>query len=289
MSQTRLRTIIFLIAMAAQKAFAAPQDRPPIIDIVSPPVAFESSPDTVAAPAKPVKLDSASLRFRFNIDAGYRKPPVHPYFRDDYRLIQDMRRLLHFIDHRKIHGYESVAELFAIARRLPKPKQTEILRVAVAGSLANFASEITSRELREKKVRFVQWELEKVVFRSAFQFLQANVYNGVNAKGLGVCIPRLRLSYSRHLTTYDMNESVIWWPRRRLAFIYTRFNGRPIITPLFASRVGNFAVSYDREPRIITSGFELRRAASTVIRLVHVNHLKFPRANYMRGEVMLRW
>ncbi len=289
MKRARSWMRIFAIAMVAPEVFAAPQDRLPIIDIVSPPIAFENSPDTVAAQAKPAKLDSASLRFRFNIDGGYHTPPVHPYFRDAYRIIQDMRRLLHFIDHRKIHGYESVPELFAIARKLPQNKQVEILRAAVAGSAANFASEITSRELRRGKARFVQWELEKVVFRGAFQFLSANVYNGINAKGFGVQIPRLRLSYSRHSTKHDVNQSLTWWPLRRVAVIYTRFNGRPIVTPFVASRMGNFAVSYDQEPRIITSGFELRRAASTVIRLVHVNHLKFPRANYMRGEVMLRW
>lgn len=278
------------VAIAAEECLALPQE-PFVLPGRTEPtaVAFETTPDTLSQPVAAAQPDSATKRLRFNIDAGYHTPPVHPYFRNEYRLIQDMRRLVLFVDRRKIHGYESVADLFALARKFPESKQTEIIRAAVAGSVANFASEMASKRMREKKIRFVQWELEKVVFRSAIRSLSLNLFNGVTARGFGAHLPALRLSYARHSTPYEVNESITCWPLRRLGLNYTRNNGRPIITPIIVSPFGTAAISYDRDLKVITSGFEFRKKSNIIIRLMHVNPLHVPKADYMRSEVLLRW
>jgi len=286
---TRIFVLIFAIgALATHEAVAAPQDPLILSQQVALSATQETKPDTIA-PAVAAQPDSARTKYHARIDAGYHTPPAHPYFRDEYRVIQDMRRLLYFVNPHSVHGYESVPEMFSRARSLPAHKQTEILRVAVAGSVANFASEIVSRELREKKLRFVQWELEKVVFRGAFRFLNVNVFNGVQERGFGLSIPVLRLSFSRYATAYYLNDSMTFWPLHRVAVSYARFQGRPIITPIFISKMGTFAFSYDKDVKILTSAFELRRTAKIVVRMVHVNHLEIPKANYLRSEVMLRW
>ena len=73
------------------------------------------------------------LKPRYN--AGYHAAPLHPYFRDEQRMINDMRRLVIFVDRNVVRGFESVPELFEIARKLPAAKQTTIIRLAVAGSV----------------------------------------------------------------------------------------------------------------------------------------------------------
>ena len=269
-------------------AEAAPQDPLILSQQVALSATQETKPDTIA-PAVATQPDSVRAKYYARIDAGYHTPPPHPYFRDECRIIQDMRRLLYFVSPHSVHGYESVPEMFSRARSLPVRKQTEILRVAVAGSVANFASEIVSRELRERKLWFVQWELEKVVLRGAFRHLNVNVFNGVQERGFGLSIPLLRLSFSRYATAYYLNDSVTFWPMPRVALSYARFQGRPIITPIFITTMGAFALSYDKDVKILTSAFELRRAAKIVVRMVHVNHFEFPKANYLRSEVMLRW
>jgi hypothetical protein len=285
----RIFVLTFAIgALAMQEALAAPQDPLILSQQVALSATQETRPDTIISTVAP-RPDSARAKYHHRIDAGYRLAPSHPYFRDEYRIIQDMRRLLYFVNPHSVHGYESVPDMFAKARSFPVSKQTEIIRVAVAGSVANFASEIVSRELREKKLRFVQWELEKVVFRGAFRYLNVNVFNGVQERGFGMSIPLLRLSFSRQSTAYYLNDSMTFWPLRRVAVSYARFQGRPIITPIVLTKMGIFVLSYDKDLKVITSAFDLRRAAKIVVRMVHVNHLKFPKANYLRSEVMLRW
>jgi len=284
------RSIVLIaisLAVGRQYGLAAPQD-PLFLSQQIAATAEETEPDTVALQviARP---DSAKTKYHSRIDAGYHTPPVHPYFRDDYRIIQDMRRLLYFVNRYAVHGYESVPDMVDKARKFPVDKQTEVIRIAIAGSAANFASEIVSRELREKNFRFVQWELEKVVLRGAFRHLSVNLFNGVREHGFGLNLPQLRFSFSRRATAYFSNDSFTWWPMRHVALNYARFEGRPIITPILATAMGTFAVSYDKGMNIITSAFDLRRAATLVVRMMHVNHLEFPQANYLRSEVMLRW
>lgn len=276
------------IALTRQEGFTAPQDQL----ILSQQLATaeqEAEPDTIVLQAITPPTDSAKTTSHSRIDAGYHTPPMHPYFRDEYRIIRDMRRLLYFVNRHKVHGYESIPEMVDKAQKFPVDKQTEIIRVAVAGSVANFASEIVSRELREKKLRFVQWELEKVVLRGAFRYLNVNVFNGVRERGFSMHIPRLRLSFARHSTAYYSSESISFWPRGFFGVNYARFAGRPIITPIILTKMGSLVLSYDKKFKIITSAFELRRAGSVVIRMAHVNYLEIPKANYLRSEVMLRW
>lgn len=285
----RIFVLIFVIkALTTQESSAAPQDPLILSQQVALTSTQETKPDTIIA-SIPAKSDSAKTRYHYRIDAGYRLPPSHPYFRDEYRIIQDMRRLLYFVSPHSVHGYESVPEMFSKARSLPVSKQTEILRVAVAGSIANFTSEIVSRELRHKKLRFVQWELEKVVLRGAFRYLNVNLFNGVRERGFGLNIPFLRLSFSRQASNYYLSDSITLRPLRRLALSYTRYDGRPIITPILITKIGSFALSYDKDIKVVTSAFELRRGAKVIVRMVHVNLLEIPKANYMRSEVMLRW
>ncbi len=285
----RIFVLIFTIAaLTTHVLSAAPQDPLILNQQAALNATQETTPDTTISTAS-VRSDSARTKYYARIDAGYHTPPAHPYFRDEYRIIQDMRRLLYFVTPHSVHGYESVPEMFSRARSLPVSKQTELLRVAVAGSVANFASEIVSRELRQKKLRFVQWELEKVVFRGAFRFFNVNAFNGLQERGFGFNIPFLRLSFSRYATTYYLTDSMTLRPLRHVALSYTRLDGRPIITPIFITAMGSFAFSYDKDVKILSSGFELRRATSVIVRMVHVNHLEIPKANYVRSEVMLRW
>jgi len=245
--------------------------------------------DSTTAPAAASRPDSNANRPAFQIDAGYHTPPMHPYFRDEYRIIQDMRRLVMFIHHQAIHGYESVPELFAIARRFTPAQQTELLEAAVAGSIANFASEVVSLHLRRKKMQFVQWELERVVLRGTSPYVHATFYQGWRIKGIGGDLPSLRLSFAKQSTPYYNTESLMWWPLRRVGFLYARFNKNTILAPIVSSPVGTFYVSYDKTADLIMSAYEFRRAGSVIIRIMHVNNRRVANADRVRSEVILRW
>lgn len=258
--------------------------------ILAPPVfqpAEEHEIDSAAV--KLTTSDSAGLRVRFDIDAGYHRPSVHPYFRDEYRVLQDVRRLLDFIAPNRVQGMESLPELKAIAEAMPSAKQTEIIRVAVAGSIANYASEMVSRQLRRKKLDFVQWQLEKVLLRRQLGRFYLNWYGGLNAKGMSVTLPAWRLSFSRHETPYYRYDSFNYWPWSFLGFNYMRLDQRTLLGPRLALAGGLLAFSYDRDLPSLISGFALRRANRLIIRLEYVNYLEIKNADYLRSEVLLQW
>lgn len=249
----------------------------------------ESETDTLARPPATARVDSMRRRLPFDIDAGYRRPPVHPYFRDEYRILHDVRQLLQFVDRRAIHGMESLPEMKALAESMPPQKQTEIIRTAVAGSLVNFASESVSRELRRRNFGFVQWQLEKVLLRRQIGQVYLQWYGGVNAAGMNAAIPAWRLYYARHETNYYRYDSFTYWPLPQIGFNYMLLDKRTLIGPRFSLGPGHLAVSYDKDIRMLISGFALRQANRVIIRLEYVNYFALANVDYLRSEVLLQW
>ncbi len=233
--------------------------------------------------------DSAQLRWQARIDAGYHTPPVHPYFRDEYRVIQDLRRLLMFVNPAIIQDLASMPEMVEAARALPESRQNEIIAAAIAGSAANQFSEMVSRSLRQRRAGFLQWELEKVVLRTAYRRFQTQWYYGINMQGFVLHTPVRGFSYSYHLTNVYSYEGVNYWPVRAFGFHYGRLNRKPVYGPRLASRFGNVALNYETAQRALLTGFEFRRRARVVVRLFYANYLSLPQADYVRSEVLLSW
>lgn len=249
----------------------------------------ESEADSLTGPPATARPDSARWRLPFVIDAGYHRPPVHPYFRDEYRILHDVRQLLQFVDRHAIHGMESLPEMKALAESMPPQKQTEIIRTAVAGSLVNFASETVSRQLRRKNMGFVQWQLEKVLLRRQIGQVYLNWYGGVNAAGMSAAIPAWRLYYARHETNYYRYDSFTYWPLPQIGFNYMLLDKRTLFGPRFALGPGHLAISYDKDIRMLISGFALRQANRVIIRLEYVNYFALANLDYLRSEVLLQW
>lgn len=253
---------------------------------------FEASADTISISkwaAHTDSLDAFTLKLRTWVDAGYRTPPVHPYFRDEYRIIADMRRLVSFVEPNAIIGYESVNELFEIGQRLPESKQTEIIRVAMAGTMADFVSEITSKELRRRKAHFVQWKLDRVVLRQNFQNVYASFYNGVTSKGYSFYYAPLRASYSHQSNKYYSSFNYGYQPFRHFSFSYTNLDGRDIFTQGIMTGIGNIALSFEKDRNLLVSTFDFRQSMSVIIRLLYINFLDDVGSDLFRSEVMLRW
>lgn len=245
--------------------------------------------DTLAVPPASILPDSTSLRFKFEVDAGYHLPPVHPYFRDEYRILQDVRRLIQFVDRYAVQGMESLPELKTLAESMPVKKQTEIIRFAVAGSAVNFASEIVSRRLRHNNMSFVQWQLDRVLVRKQIGQVHLSWYGGVNAVGVGAYLPAWRLSYARHETDYYGYDSFSFWPLPQIGFNYMLLDKRTVFGPRFAIGPGHLAVSYDKDMRVLVSGFALRKANRVIIRMEYVNYFAIANVDYLRSEVLLQW
>jgi hypothetical protein len=249
----------------------------------------ENAPDTAMTPATFSPPDSARPPWFAGLDAGYHTPPVHPYFRDEYRVIQDMRRLLLFVDPYAIQDLTSVPEMFAIARRMPEAKQAQIIGAALAGSVANQASEMVSRSLRQRRAGYVQWQLEKIVVRTAFRRFYTHWYYGLNMQGFSLHTPVRGLSYSYHTTKTYLHTGVNYWPLQYCGFHYGRVNGKPIYGPRFASPWGSIALSHETAQGSLLASYELRRQAKIIVRLIYVNYLRLPWADFLRSEVLLHW
>ena len=157
-STARALFLLAAIAMAWPPVSIRGQTRMDFFETTTTREQSENEPDTAMTVAFSSLPDSARPPWFAGLDAGYHTPPIHPYFRDEYRVIQDMRRLLLFVDPNAIQDLTSVPEMFAIARSMPEAKQAQIIGAALAGSVANQVSEMVSRSLRQRQAGYVQWQ-----------------------------------------------------------------------------------------------------------------------------------
>ncbi len=245
--------------------------------------------DTVTIPVAITERDSSVYQSNLKWNQNYQSHPVHPYFRDRYRIIQDMRRLVQMFDYRAVQGYESMSELVDICRKLPDYKKTEMIFTALAGGVVNFASEEMSKQLRKRKINFLQWKLEKVILRSNFRYFYLNIYTGVNSKGLVLYIPKFRIQYYRYSSAYYSSKSITFWPLRKFGLNYACWNGHTTITPFISSSIGTMALSYDYDRKIIRSRLDLRKTSSFIIRIVHVKFLDRRHSDHLLSELLICW
>jgi len=243
-------------------------------------------PDTVLSP---INQDSFVCMTHLKFDDGQRSRPMHPYFRDGYRIIQDMRRLVRMFNHGAVNGYESMSDLVDVCRKFPEYKQAEMLYTAMAGGLVNFISEQTNKQLRKRNIHFLQWRLEKVFYRNKFKYFYLNIYAGYTSKGIGLYFPALRLHFYRQVTAYYSSEGFTFLPMRKFGLNFARWNGHPIITPYFFTSIGTIALSYDNKRNIIRSRINIRKSSTLIVRIVHINFLERAKSDQILSEVIIYW
>ena len=233
--------------------------------------------------------DSVIQKFIANINSNHKSRPVHPYFRDSYRVIRDMRRLVRMFDYRAVNGYESMSDLIDICQKFPERQKTEMIYTAMTGGAVNLISERTNKALRKRKIHCLQWRLEKVYFRSRYKFLRINFHTGMNSKGIVAQIPALRFRYYRYSTSYYSTDGIIVMPLRGVGINCNRINGRINISPFYYSKYGTFALTYDTKYKIVSSRINLKKSSSFVIRIVHINYLDRSRPDRLLSEILLWW
>jgi hypothetical protein len=233
--------------------------------------------------------DSVIQNYFSKLNVNHNSRRVHPYFRDSYRVVEDIRRLIRMFDYRVVNGYESMNDLIDICRKFPEKKQTEMIYTAMAGGVVNLVSEQTNKLLRKMKIHFLQWRLEKVYFRNRFKFFYMNLHKGMNSRGIGFSIPTLRIHYYRQSTSYYLSEGIIVLPMQKIGINYSRWNGRTIITPFYSSRFGTFALTYDIKSKIIHSTLDLKKSSSYVIRIVYINFLDRRHSDRLLSELLFYW
>lgn len=289
MSRHLLPSLVLCLGTLFLSSRVYAQNRLNIVDAAATVGTKPIEEDTTATPAsRYLRPDSLRTRYHTRLDAGYHTPRVHPYFRDEYRVIQDIRRLILFIDPYVLIGLEPMPEMLGIVYRFPEEKQHEMIRVAVAGSVVNQVSENVSRKLRRTKFRFVQWQLEKVTMSRGFRHVYLSGAYGVNIKSFAVHVPKLKLTFSKYTTKYYGNEGFHYSPIKYAGFAYGWSGGKPVYGPRFNTPVGNAGLTYDEKYDVMFASYELRRSMSMIVRLLYVNYLKFPQANLWRAEIMLR-
>lgn len=125
---------------------------------------------------------------------------MHPYFRDAYRIIMDLRRLVQMANYQAVTGYESVGDLFDLCQNLPESKQTRLICTVFAGAAVNFFSVAANKQLQKNKINFLRWRSEKVVLSCRFQYLHLHVFQGWHSSGRGLSVPRLRTQFYHQAT-----------------------------------------------------------------------------------------
>ncbi|MDZ7334120.1 MAG: hypothetical protein ONB32_03080 [candidate division KSB1 bacterium] len=233
------------------------------------------------------KKDSLIQRALFRVKTEYQAQPMHPYFRDRYRVIHDLRRLVRMFNYTEVEGYESVEKLVEICRHLPAQQQNKLIAMAMAGGAVNLVAERTNRELRKRKIDLLQWQVDKVTFRNRFKFISVSLHGGINSRGFVVSIPAARIYLYRYFAEYYITEGVIAMPTRHLGINCHRYDGRSFIAPFYVTKLGSYEWSYDWKRKILTSRVDLRKTSRLVVRLVHVNFLDHRYPDRFLGELII--
>jgi hypothetical protein len=288
MSRHRFCLLLLCVSSLCLCNRVCAQSRLNIVEAAATVTTTATAEDTTPAPTAFLRPDSLRTRYHARLDAGYHTPRVHPYFRDEYRVIQDLRRLILFVDPYVLIGLEPMQELLGVVQLFPQDKQNEMIRVAVAGSVVNQVSETVSRRLRRTKLKFVQWQLEKVTMSRGFRRFYVSGAYGVNIKSFAVHVPRLKLTYSKQATKYYATEGFHFAPFKHVGFAYGWSGGEPTYGPRFNTPLGNAGLTYDERYDVMFASYEFRRGMSAIVRMLYVSYLKFPQANLWRAEVMLR-
>lgn len=218
----------------------------------------------------------------------YRLAKKHPYFRDEFKVIRDLRRLVQFVEPRGHHGYESIRDLVSIANSLPLEKQTAIARTALLGSTAEILSGITNRQLRKRKLSFLRWRLDQVeARRSLHRHLSFRLYQGINGSGAQFYLPQARIMYAWYFYETYALQGPTYWLTRKFAMGYRLGEDRQIFNSMVIPASGCLVyVEYYRQQRYITSYIELRRFTLFNLRFSYYNQLKRQRSWRFRSEIL---
>jgi hypothetical protein len=248
-----------------------------------------STEDSVhTSPTPQSYIASVIQRQRPRFDAGYRTAPIHPYFRNEGRVIFDLRRLVYFVDRTAVTGYESVAELVAIARKLPEAKQTAIIQTAVAGSIANFSAETATKHLRRRKIDAVQIEAERVRLQTSLQGAHVQISRGLETQALALSFPALRAGYTHAVHTKISSHSFDLTPLPRLALNYTRWGGLDVFNGRYYAFGGFALISHDYTNKITLFGWHLQQNKNW-LGVYFKQHARFSKADWLRFDFWLQW
>ncbi len=252
--------------------------------LANPPDSLQTPADTTAAPR--ISISSALERIRSRLDAGYHTPPIHPYFRDEQRVINDMRRLVFLADKRVVRGVESVPELITIAQQMSVVRQTTIIRLAMAGSVANLAAENIMKHVRRRQVNFVRVEVERMQLQTNWRGNYLSVARGIDRQTYTVSQPRLRATYSRTDHAKFVSHHFTIAPLPAVSLNYIRWNELDIFSAVYMLRGGFTLASYDYTRKSTLLGFRLQEKRNWVGIFLIKNH-RVPAGDWWRFDVWL--
>jgi hypothetical protein len=231
---------------------------------------------------------SVLQRLKPRYHAGYHAAPVHPYFRDENRMVIDMRRLVMFVDRNAVRGFESVPELFEITQKLPATKQTAIIRLAVAGSLANLAAETAMKNLRRHKLAFVQLEPDRVRLRTSFKGIHTSLWRNMETQAYTLSLPKLRANYVYAVYPKFVSHNVYLSPLARVGLAYTRWDELDIFNLSYALHGGYGVVSHDHKNRTTLCGLCLQKNKNS-LGFFFVKDRRFAASDWLRLDFRLVW
>lgn len=231
---------------------------------------------------------SVLQRLKPRYHAGYRAAPLHPYFRDEQRMVNDMRRLVIFVDRNVVRGFESVPELFEMAQKLPAAKQTAIIRLAVAGSVANLTTETAMKHLRRHKLSFVQLEPDRVRLGTSFKSIHASLSRNIEMQAYTLSLPKLRANYVYATYPKLASHSFYLSPLARVGLAYTRWDELDIFNLSYAMGGGYGVVSHDHKNRTTVCGLRLQKNKNW-LGLFFLKNRRFAAANWLRLDFWLVW
>lgn len=266
--------------VVAQEIILLEQTHP--TPLASPPDSAQTPADTTALPR--ISISSAIERIRARLDAGYHTPPVHPYFRDEQRVINDMRRLVFIADKGAVRGVESVPELVDIAQKMTLAKQTTIIRLAAAGSVANLAAENIMKHIRQHQINFVRVEVERVQLQTTWRGNYFSLGRNLDRQIYTVSQPKLHTTYVRADYAKFTSHHINFAPFSRVSLNYIRWNELDIFNAIYILRGGYTLASYDYTRKIILLGWRLQEKRNWVGIFLIKNQL-MPAGNWWRFDL----
>lgn len=277
-----LALLVMLGSLEAQEIILLEQTHSPLP--ASLPDSSQTPADTTASPR--LSLASGIERIRARLDAGYHTPPIHPYFRDEQRVINDMRRLVFIADHGAVRGVESVPELVDIAQKMAPAKQTMIIRFAAAGSVANVAAENIMKQIRQRQVNFLRIEVERVQLQKTWHKNHFSLSRNLDRFTYTISQAQLRATYMRSEYAKFTTQHINFAPLPRVSLNYIRWDTVDIFSAIYILGGGYTLISYNYTQQVTLLGWRLQKKRNWAGIFIIKNHLE-PTGTWWRCDLWL--
>ncbi len=220
----------------------------------------------------------------------YTTQKIHPYFRDEFRVWDDLRSLVNFAEPKSLGGYESIEDMVDLARELSHERQLNLVYAAIAGGTASLLAGEVNSYLRKKRVRGTRWDVDRV--RTRFRMgrsLYASFYGTMAYQRSFLHVRPLKLDYIYYYSSNRQMHILTRWMVPQFGLRYIIANDYKLYAAIIKpDRRFQIDLQYRPDRQLAITSIRIYHAYRSYFRVNLVEYLQDSGPRYLQLQSRLR-